>query len=63
MERLFSQVKKEFVNSLDVRANSRALYSRILNQFAKWVVTTGRNIKVLKRSDILSYKSALLELT
>lgn len=61
MERLFSQVKKEFVNSLDVRANSRALYSRILNQFAKWVVTTGRNIKVLKRSDILSYKSALLE--
>lgn len=61
MERLFNQVRNEFISSLDVRDNSRALYSRILNQFAKWVVTTGRNIKTLKRSDILSYKSDLLE--
>lgn len=60
MKQLFSKLTKDFVSNLDIRDNSRALYSRILSQFARWVVITGRNIKELKRSDIIEYKSNLL---
>lgn len=60
MQRLFSEVLREFLSNRDVRQNSKDLYERILNQFARWVVMTGRNIKTLKRADILSYKSDLL---
>mgnify|MGYP000176709097 CR=1 FL=1 len=60
MKQLFSKLSKDFVSNLDVRDNSRALYLRILTQFSKWVVITGRNIKDLKRSDIIEYKSTLL---
>ena len=60
MKQLFSKLSKDFVSNLDIRDNSRALYLRILTQFSKWVVITGRNIKDLKRSDIIEYKSTLL---
>lgn len=60
MKQLFSKLTKDFVDNLDIRENSRALYSRILSQFTRWIVTTGRNVKELKRSDIIEYKSNLL---
>lgn len=60
MKQVFSKLSKDFVNNLDIRDNSRALYLRILSQFSKWVVITGRSIKELKRSDIIAYKSFLL---
>ena len=60
MKQLFTKLSKDFVANQDIRDNSRALYLRILNQFAKWVVITGRNIKGLKRSDVIEYKSTLL---
>lgn len=60
MKQLFSKLKKDFVENIDVRENSRALYLRILNQFGTWVVFTNRNIKELKRADIIEYKSHLL---
>lgn len=60
MKQLFSKLTNDFVNNLDIRDNSRALYLRVLTQFSKWVVISGRNIKELKRSDIIAYKSALL---
>lgn len=60
MKQLFSKLSKDFTSNCDVRDNSRALYLRILAQFSKWVVVSGRNIKTLKRSDIIEYKSYLL---
>lgn len=60
MKQLFSKLTKDFVNNLDIRENSRALYSRILSQFTQWLVITGRNVKELKRSDIIEYKCMLL---
>lgn len=60
MKQIFSKLTKDFVDNLDVRVNSRALYLRILNQFATWIVVYGRDVKDLKRSDIIEYKSYLL---
>lgn len=60
MKQLFSKLTQEFVKNQDIRENSRDLYRRILVQFAKWVVITGRNVKELKRADIIEYKSYLL---
>lgn len=60
MKQLFSKLSKDFVLNQDIRDNSRALYLRVLSQFSKWVVITGRNIKELKRSDIIEYKATLL---
>lgn len=60
MKQLFSHLIKDFTYNLDVASNSRALYLRILQQFSKWVVIEGRDIKNLKRSDILEYKATLL---
>ncbi|RHJ76233.1 tyrosine-type recombinase/integrase [Parabacteroides sp. AM08-6] len=60
MKQLFSKLSKDFVANQDIRDNSRALYLRVLAQFAKWVVITGRNIKELKRSDIIEYKATML---
>ena len=60
MKRPYSTLIREFTDNLDVRSNSRALYHRILCQFSQWVVIGGRNIRELKRSDILEYKASLL---
>ena len=60
MKQLFSKLSKDFVSNQDIRENSRSLYLRVLAQFSKWVVITGRNIKELKRSDIIEYKATLL---
>lgn len=60
MNKLFSILKKEFLDNLDVRQGSKELYSRILKLFAEWVVNSGRNIKELKRADIIEYKSYLI---
>lgn len=61
MRQLFSKLTKDFVMNLDVRENTRSLYTRILSQFSKWVVITGKNIRELKRSDIIEYKAGLLK--
>lgn len=60
MNRLFSELKKDFLDNLDVKEGTRNLYDRLLNLFCKWVVNKGKNIKELKRSDILEYKSYLI---
>lgn len=60
MKQTFSKLSNDFVYNQDIRDNSRSLYIRVLAQFAKWVVVTGRNIKELRRSDIIEYKATLL---
>lgn len=60
MKQLFSKLSKDFVLNQDIKDNSRTLYLRVLAQFSKWVVVTGRNIKELRRSDIIEYKATLL---
>lgn len=61
MKRLFLDVKRDYLANIDVKPNSKKVYSLILDLFVKWVVRTGRNIKELTRADILAYKSYLIE--
>ncbi len=60
MKQLYSKLIKDFLENLDVKQNSKASYSFSLNQFSKWLVFAGRNVKDLKRSDILEYKASLI---
>lgn len=60
MKKLWSEVEQEFFDNLDVKVRSKKTYRRQLNVFKVWIVTTGRNINSLKRSDILAYKSHLI---
>lgn len=57
----FNEVKNNFLNNLDVKENTKKLYSTNIEYFKKWVVIEGRNIRKLERSDILAYKSYLIE--
>ena len=49
-----------FANSQDVKASSRALYSRTLNTFFDWVATSGRTVSNLTVVDLIAYKEELL---
>lgn len=49
-----------FVATQDVKESSRALYTRTLSQFFKWIDETGKVLKELTRVDILEYKDFLL---
>ena len=60
MKQLYSQLVIDYSENIDVMDNSRKLYVRILNTFSVWVVRTGRDIKTLKRADIIAYKSYLI---
>ena len=60
MKKLWSEVEQEFFDNLDVKVRSKNTYRRQLNVFKVWIITTGRNINSLKRSDILAYKSHLI---
>ena len=48
-----------FIASQDVKESSRALYTRTLSQFFKWIESTGRALSCLSREDVLSYKDKL----
>ena len=48
-----------FIASQDVKESSRALYTRTLSQFFKWIESTGRALYCLSREDVLSYKDKL----
>lgn len=48
-----------FIASQDVKESSRALYTRTLSQFFKWVEYTGRVLSTLSREDVLTYKDSL----
>lgn len=61
MNTQFKALVEDFVNSLDIRPNSRELYKRNISLFSKWVVQTGRDIRTLKRADVLAYKSHLTD--
>ncbi len=61
MKSYFEDIKKDFLNNLDVKDNTKKLYSNNLDYFKKWVVIKGRNIRNLERSDILAYKSYLVD--
>lgn len=61
MKSLFSEVKQNYLANIDVKPNSKKVYSQVLDLFVKWVVCTGRDIRVLTRADILAYKSYLIE--
>lgn len=50
-----------FVASQDVKESSRALYTRTLTQFFKWMEKTRRKLSTLGRTDILEYKDTLQE--
>ena len=59
MNKPFNQLKQDFLDNTDIRDSSRSLYSRVLELFAKWVVWSGRDIRILKRADIIAYKASL----
>ncbi len=50
-----------FVNSQDVRLNSRALYKRTVKLFFNWLIVNGLELKTLTRVEIIKYKEYLLE--
>lgn len=61
MKRFFETVKSDFLNNLDVKDNTKKLYSTNLDYFKRWVVFEGKNIKCLSRADIYAYKAYLIE--
>lgn len=60
MKKLWSEVEQEFFDNLDVSELTKKNYRDSLNQFKKWVVKRGISINNLRRSDILAYKSSLI---
>ena len=60
MKRLFQEVSREFLDNIDVKKSSMETYKSVLSAFSVWVVRVGRNIKMLRRADILAYKSYLI---
>lgn len=54
------QAVSAFAQSQDVKASSRALYTRTLNTFFEWVEATGRTISLLTVTDLIAYKDTLL---
>lgn len=59
MNQPFSVLIIEFVDNTDLASSTRSLYLRVLKLFGQWVVITGRNIKEMKRSDIIAYKGSM----
>lgn len=49
-----------FIEQLDVKASSRATYTRNMANFFGWLGATGRSIDTLQRTDLLEYKAELL---
>ena len=54
------QLTEAFISSQDVRASSKSLYKRTLNQFFSWVERKGNSHRDLTRVEILRYKDDLL---
>jgi integrase/recombinase XerC/integrase/recombinase XerD len=54
------QLTEAFISSQDVRASSKSLYKRTLNQFFSWVERKGYSLRDLTRVEILRYKDDLL---
>ena len=53
-------VLSAFTASLDAKPATRKSYLKALRGFFRWVHGTGRDLGMLKRSDILSYREGLL---
>jgi integrase/recombinase XerC/integrase/recombinase XerD len=53
-------VVEAFAMSQDVKATSRGLYVRTLQNFFSWVVGSGRTVSSLTVSDLIAYKEELL---
>ena len=49
-----------FINSQDVKLNSKKLYRRTLKQFFKWIDSSNILLSEVKRTHILDYKTYLL---
>ena len=49
-----------FINSLDIKPNSRLLYRRTLKQFFTWIDIKGYSLKEITRTHIIEYKENLL---
>ena len=49
-----------FIAECDIRENSRNLYKRELFNFFKWVKSSGRQINLLTRADVIAFKDSLL---
>ncbi len=60
-QRSLNEVITDFLNSQDVRKNSRQLYQRTIRQFFTWIDKNGINLDEIKRADILNYKADLFE--
>ena len=54
------QLTEAFISYQDVRASSKSLYKRTLNQFFSWVERKGYSLRDLTRVEILRYKDDLL---
>ncbi len=57
----YSLLIDAFVNSQDVKPNSKALYKRTVKQFFNWLAVNGLELKTLTRIEIIKYKEYLLE--
>lgn len=55
-----SSLLDNFINSLDVKPSSRALYKRTLRQYFNWVNIKGYLLRDISRREILEYKEELL---
>ena len=58
---VLSRVVKMFLDDQDVRESSREIYARHIRIFFNWVSDNGLDISTLDRSDIIRYKTELLE--
>ena len=49
-----------FINSQDIKPNSRLLYRRTLKQYFTWIIVKGYNLSEISRAQIIEYKEYLL---
>ena len=58
---LIGELVDQFLASQDVKPSSRALYRRTLNQYLKWTVGQGLDLRDVTRIEVLQYKDDLLK--
>lgn len=56
-----SELIAQFIASQDVRPSSKGLYTRTLNQYFKWIHSSGIQLQDVTRIEILTYKQDLLD--
>jgi integrase/recombinase XerC/integrase/recombinase XerD len=60
MKKTFKEISENFLSDLDVKGNSRNTYRNVLLGFEGWVKDKRKDMRNLKRPDIIAYKECLL---